>query len=100
MENVLVLSPLDNVGNAIENVALNQLIFYKSENNTDALTANQVIPFGFKVALRSIKKGEPVIKYGSIIGRATEDIQPGDLVHVHNLAGCRGRGDLEKTAKG
>jgi len=51
------------------------------------------IPFGHKFALKTIKTGEPVIKYGQIIGLATKDIKIGQHVHVHNLESCRGRGD-------
>ncbi|MBQ9300778.1 MAG: UxaA family hydrolase, partial [Clostridia bacterium] len=43
------------------------------------------LPMGHKVALRNIKKGEPVIKYGFPIGAATEDILKGQHVHTHNL---------------
>jgi altronate hydrolase len=43
------------------------------------------IPAGHKVATRPIAKGEPVIKYNQIIGFASEDIAPGDHVHVHNV---------------
>lgn len=45
-----------------------------------------VAPRGHKVALHSIRKGEPVIKYGFPIGRATQDIAEGEWVHSHNLA--------------
>lgn len=44
------------------------------------------IPFGHKVALRPIARGEPVIKYGVAIGRATRDIASGEHVHIHNCA--------------
>ncbi len=40
---------------------------------------------GHKYALRSITKGEVIVKYGSPIGYATENIQIGDWVHTHNL---------------
>lgn len=40
---------------------------------------------GHKYALIDIKKGENVIKYGSPIGHATEDIKKGDHVHTHNV---------------
>jgi altronate dehydratase len=43
------------------------------------------IPYGHKVALRSIAAGGIVVKYGVTIGRATADIAPGEHVHVHNL---------------
>jgi altronate hydrolase len=44
------------------------------------------VGLGHKVALRPIKKGEPVYKYGQIIGFAREAIAPGEHVHVHNVA--------------
>lgn len=40
---------------------------------------------GHKVALRDIKKGENIIKYGFPIGHATEDIKAGEHVHTHNV---------------
>ena len=45
------------------------------------------VPMGHKVALRQIAAGEAVIKYGARIGRATAASEPGDHVHLHNLAG-------------
>jgi altronate dehydratase small subunit len=58
------------------------------------VTARSAIPYGHKLALGLIAAGEPVIKYGEVIGLATAAIQAGDHVHVHNLASRRGRGDL------
>lgn len=46
----------------------------------------QDIPQGHKFALRDHAAGEPVIKYGLQIGRATCAISAGAHVHVHNLA--------------
>ena len=40
---------------------------------------------GHKVALRDIKKGENVVKYGYPIGHALEDIKAGEHVHTHNI---------------
>lgn len=40
---------------------------------------------GHKYAIKDIKKGENVMKYGSPIGHATEDIFKGDHVHTHNV---------------
>ena len=42
------------------------------------------IKAGHKVALRDIKKGEDIIKYGYPIGQAKEDISKGQWVHTHN----------------
>src|SRR5688572_27975794 len=40
---------------------------------------------GHKLALAPIKKGAAVYQYGQIIGFASQDIAPGDWVHVHNV---------------
>src|SRR3954453_22480839 len=50
------------------------------------LTVAGRVGLGHKVAVRPIKKGEAITKYGQIIGFAKEDIRPGDHVHVHNVA--------------
>lgn len=43
------------------------------------------VPRGHKIAHHAIPKGENIIRYGQIIGQATEDIAPGAHVHSHNL---------------
>ena len=48
-------------------------------------TANGIPP-GHKMARRRIQAGQAVIKYGSPIGLASQDIEPGEWVHTHNLA--------------
>jgi len=50
------------------------------------------IPAGHKVATRPHAIGEPVIRYGQIIGFATAPIAPGEHVHVQNC----GMGDFAK----
>jgi len=49
------------------------------------VTLSAPIPAGHKVALRSIAVGEPVVKYGYILGVASEAIAAGTHVHSHNL---------------
>lgn len=44
------------------------------------------IPFGHKVALREIRAGENVVKYGNPLGHATQDIHVGQHIHTHNMA--------------
>ena len=51
---------------------------------------------GHKYALRDIKKGENIIKYGNPIGHATEDIPAGAHVHTHNVK-TNLSGNLEYT---
>jgi altronate dehydratase small subunit len=40
---------------------------------------------GHKIARRTIREGEPIVKYGIIIGTATADIPRGDHIHTHNM---------------
>jgi altronate hydrolase len=51
-----------------------------------------IIPAGHKMAVCAVSQGQPLHRYNQIIGFATRDIQPGDHVHVHNLA----MGDFER----
>jgi altronate hydrolase len=46
----------------------------------------QRVQAGHKLALHDIAPGQPVLRYGSIIGFATQPIQAGAHVHTHNLA--------------
>ena len=50
------------------------------------VTVASRVGMGHKLALKPIKKGAAVHKYGQIIGFASKDIAPGDWVHVHNVA--------------
>jgi altronate dehydratase len=62
------------------------------------LTVVSHIPRGHKVAVRAIRTGEAIVKYGSPIGTATADIPAGTHVHTHNVASDRGRGDRAPRA--
>lgn len=43
------------------------------------------VPVGHKIALKDIAAGEHIVKYGVVIGRATEAIKKGSWVHLHNI---------------
>ncbi|HYG88641.1 MAG TPA: altronate dehydratase family protein [Azospirillum sp.] len=51
----------------------------------EGITTRDAIPAGHKVSTAAIRAGEPVRRYNQIIGFATEDIGPGEHVHVQNL---------------
>lgn len=61
------------------------IIIHEGDNVAVTLDGVDSIPAGHKLALRNIKQGEYVIKYGGIIGRATQDIAKGEWVHTHNV---------------
>ncbi len=53
-----------------------------------AATASERVPRGHKMAITPIAEGEPVRKFGQIIGFASKPIAPGQWVHEHNVE-CR-----------
>ena len=68
-----------------DNVAVVLRPFKKGEV-VEGVTLLEDIPQAHKVALKPIKAGEDIIKYGSPIGHATKDIKPGEHVHTQNVA--------------
>jgi len=76
-KNSVKINEPDNVAVALEPIAKGENIF--------GVQAMETIPAGHKMALADIAVGEKVIKYGSPIGNATAQIQPGQHVHSHNL---------------
>jgi len=76
------LRPEDNVAVAARNLEAGMEVQY----NGSRLTLSKRVGLGHKVALKPIAKGQAVYKYGQIIGFASQDIAPGHLVHVHNVA--------------
>jgi len=43
------------------------------------------IPIGHKLAIKAMKKGGAVIKYGVNIGKVVANIAVGEHTHIHNL---------------
>ena len=76
---VIRLSPEDNIAVATRKLPPGCVL------DGPGLVARDEIPLGHKVAVRPIAAGEPVLKFGVPIGRATRAIAPGELVHVHNI---------------
>ncbi len=77
------LNPIDDV--AIAKTPISPGVVITRADAPD-LPIRQFIPSGHKFALHAVAEGEPIRRYGQIIGTATQPIQPGDHVHTHNLA--------------
>ncbi len=78
MSRSIRLSPQDNVVVTTRPLEVGDQI--------EDVSARSLIPRSHKIATRAIAAGEPVIKYAQVIGYAEGDIQPGEHVHVHNVA--------------
>jgi len=88
------MNPLDNVATAVEQIRTGEEVAASIGSKVLTLQAIEDIPFGFKIALEQIPRGEIIRKYGEAIGKASTAIPKGALVHIHNLEGIRARGDL------
>ena len=80
MADVLILNPADNV------VVLTR----RAERGEDPLglgaPVETALSAGHKLARRALAPGEPVVKFGQVIGAATQAIAAGAHVHTHNCA--------------
>ncbi|MGG5964187.1 UxaA family hydrolase [Salmonella enterica] len=92
----LKLREQDNVATVLTDLKKGDVISVLCYGVVECITALDDIHFGFKVSTESINTGCGVIKYGEIIGRASADIKTGEMVHIHNVEGARGRGDMKE----
>lgn len=51
----------------------------------EGITCREDVPAGYKVATRAIKKDEAILKYNTVIGYADCDVEPGTMMHSHNI---------------
>lgn len=89
MSRAVLLDPRDDVAVLVEAVASGAEIMLIGAHGTLSLTVAEALPLGHKVAVRALGEGEPVRKYGEVIGRMTAAASAGDHVHVHNLVSLR-----------
>ena len=81
MRQVLKISAGDSVAVALTALEAGKTLDVEGQQ----VTLITDVPAGHKFALKEIKAGEPIVKYGFPIGQAKYDVQPGEHVHVHNL---------------
>jgi hypothetical protein len=83
----------DDVAVALRPLAAGEEVRFGAES----IALGDAIPSGHKFATRPIAAGALIHKYGQMIGRASAPIAAGRHVHVHNVEGVRGRGDLAEV---
>ncbi len=88
VKNTIIINGADNVA-----VALCDL---KKGEKHEGVVLTEDITKGHKFALKPIKKGQHIIKYGNPIAYATADIAAGEHVHTHNVH-TNLKGELEYT---
>jgi len=83
----LLLNAQDNVASALEHLKAGAAVPVEHAELAQPyeVTLTQDIPLGHKFALCDVAKGQKVIKFGMVIGTATQDIAAGAHVSDHNL---------------
>lgn len=79
---VIHLNAADNIAVARVPLSPGQLLRVDGR----AITVEDPVPAGHKVALEAIASGESIVRYGQRMGRARIRIEPGRHVHTHNVA--------------
>ena len=85
---VIIHDEKDNVGVVvIEKVTPNQdCNCWIMENDKSAkIQSKSEIPLGHKIAMKDLKEGDTILKYGYDIGKVVKNINKGEHVHVHNV---------------
>jgi len=92
-QGAIVVDVKDNVATALRRLEQGTSVHLETEGSSLDIVLRQTISLGHKFALKDLEPGEPIIKYGETIGRATRKIVKGEHTHIHNVEGLRGRGD-------
>jgi altronate dehydratase small subunit len=91
VKRALMMNHKDNVATALEKLegGVPSMVILPSQEVFKELIPLKAIPSGHKLAVKKIRKDDQVLKYGQVIGNASQDIAPGDHVHVHNVMSNR-----------
>jgi (2R)-sulfolactate sulfo-lyase subunit alpha len=87
MIHFLVHEKADTVGVATADIKAGEQVqglFMDTQEPLEMKALNH-IPLGHKIALKDLKTGDTVLKYGHDIGRVVADTKAGEHVHIHNL---------------
>ena len=91
MNRIIRIHPKDTVAVALDTLLPGDVLHLEQE-----IRVRETVKKGHKVALKPVKAGDEIIKYGYPIGRASRDIDAGTWVHIHNLTtGLEGLLDYE-----
>jgi len=80
-----MITEKDNVVTVLTDCVAGDEVTVKFQGKETSYTCNQDVPFGHKIAITDIAKGDKIIKYGEAIGSASQDIKKGYWVHIHNV---------------
>lgn len=85
----MVLHPADDVATALRPLSAGEWVQIQGQNQTTSVQALVDIALCHKLALRPLAAGQPVRKYGEVIGFTLQAVAAGEHVHIHNLISGR-----------
>lgn len=89
--NAIVIDETDNVALAVRNLKTGENVTLIMGENKRTITLRDDILFMHKFAIKDIKIGEKITKYGQAVGSATSDIMTGQHVDTDNIKSLRGQ---------
>jgi len=85
----MVLNPADDVATALRPLSAGEWVQIQGQNQTRSIQALEDIALCHKLALHPLAAGQPVRKYGEVIGFTLQAVAAGEHVHIHNLKSSR-----------
>lgn len=85
----MVLHPADDVATALRPLGAGEWVQIQGQNHTTSVQTLENIALCHKLALRPLAAGQPVRKYGEVIGFTLQAVAAGEHVHIHNLKSGR-----------
>jgi hypothetical protein len=85
----MVLNPADDVATALRPLGAGEWVQIQGQKQTLSIQALEDIALCHKLALHPLAAGQPVRKYGEVIGFTLQAVAAGEHVHIHNLKSGR-----------
>ena len=85
----MVLHPADDVATALRPLGAGEWVQIQGQKQTLSIQALEHIALCHKLALHPLAAGQPVRKYGEVIGFTLQAVAAGEHVHIHNLKSGR-----------
>ena len=91
MAKAIQIDDADNVATVASEVSKGERVEVLSPDGSVLMRPETLgdVPFGHKIALKPLARGEDVIKYGEVIGVASTIIEVGEWLHTHNVESVR-----------
>ncbi len=91
MAKAIQIDDKDNVATVTSEVSKGEQVEVLSPEGSILMrsTALGDVPFGHKIALKPLARGDEVTKYGEVIGVASAGIEVGEWLDTHNVESIR-----------